>query len=184
MSNHLLSDNELVERYRYSHDNEYVGELYNRYSHLVLGLCIKYFKDVEIAKDAVMDIFEILIYELKRHHIDNFKSWLYIVAKNHCLQTIRKTSSNRNKKDLYSIFLDETMESTTDLHPNSEKEKLLTRLEEIIPELKNNQRMCIKMFYLEQKTYAEIAKELNFSLKEVKSYIQNGKRNLKNKLTS
>lgn len=177
-----LSDNELIERFRYSHDNLYVGELYGRYSHLVLGLCIKYFKDVEVAKDATMSIFELLILELKRHQIQNFKSWLYTVAKNFCLQELRKKQSTIKKEDAYKVFLQETVENDTDLHQYSDKEKLLVDLENQIPNLKYNQMVCIKMFYIEGKSYADISEELNFSLKDVKSHIQNGKRNLKIKL--
>ena len=80
-----LPDNELIERYRHSHDNKYVGHLYLKYTHLVLGLCLKYFKNEAVANDAVMDIFEVIVKELKRHKVDNFKSWLYILSKNHCL---------------------------------------------------------------------------------------------------
>lgn len=177
-----LPDNELIDRFRYSHDNQYIGELYSRYSHLVLGLCIKYFKDIEKAKDATMSIFELLIHELKRHHIENFKSWLFTVSKNYCLQELRKKSSLLQKDELYKVFLSETMETDLELHPNNEKEKLMTQMEELLPSLKNNQRICLKMFYLEGKSYADISKELNFSLKDVKSHIQNGKRNLKIKL--
>ncbi len=177
-----LSDNELVDRFRYSHDNQYIGELYMRYAHLVLGLCIKYFKDVEIAKDATMRIFELLHHELKRHHISQFKSWLFTVSKNYCLQELRKQKSLFKKEDLLQDFLKDTMENDLELHPKNEKETLLAKMEALIPTLKNNQRTCLKMFYLEGMSYADISKELNFSLKEVKSHIQNGKRNLKIKL--
>jgi len=177
-----LPDNELIDRFRYSHDNLYVGELYSRYSHLVLGLCIKYFKDIEIAKDATMSIFELLMQELKRHQIENFKSWLFTVSKNYCLQELRKTNSRYQKEDLYKVFLSETMESDLSQHPIDKKEKMITKMESLLPSLKNNQRICLKMFYLEGKSYADISQELTFSLKEVKSHIQNGKRNLKIKL--
>lgn len=177
-----LPDNELIDRFRYSHDNQYVGELYTRYSHLVLGLCIKYFKDLEIAKDATMSIFELLLHELKRHQIENFKSWLFTVSKNYCLQELRKKNTLFPKEELYKVFLSETMESDIELHPINEKEKLISRMEALLPTLKNNQSVCLKMFYLEGKSYADISKELNFSLKDVKSNIQNGKRNLKIKL--
>lgn len=177
-----LPDNELIDRFRYSHDNHYVGELYNRYAHLVLGLCIKYFKDIEKAKDATMSIFELLMNELKRHRIENFKSWLFTVSKNYCLQELRKKSTVHQKEELYKVFIAETMESDLELHPIQEKEKLISRMEELLPSLKNNQRLCLKMFYLDGKSYADISQELNFSLKEVKSHIQNGKRNLKIKL--
>jgi RNA polymerase sigma factor (sigma-70 family) len=177
-----LPDNELIERFRYSHDNQYVGELYTRYAHLVLGLCIKYFEDVDVAKDATMSIFELLLHELKRHHIDHFKSWLYTVSKNYCLQELRKKKSRNKKEDLFKDFLQDTMESELDMHPKEHKELLLLRMEKLLPTLKNNQRLCLKMFYLEGKSYADISYELNFSLKEVKSHIQNGKRNLKIKM--
>lgn len=177
-----LPDNELIDRFRYSHDNQYVGELYKRYAHLVLGLCIKYFEDVDVAKDATMSIFELLLHELKRHHIDHFKSWLYTVSKNYCLQELRKKKSRNKKEDLFKDFLQDTMENELDMHPKEEKEMLLVKMEKLIPTLKNNQRLCLKMFYLEGKTYADISNELNFSLKEVKSHIQNGKRNLKIKM--
>ena len=177
-----LPDNELIERFRYSHDNQYVGELYTRYAHLVLGLCIKYFEDVDMAKDATMSIFELLLHELKRHHIDHFKSWLYTVSKNYCLQELRKKKSRNKKEDLFKDFLQDTMESELDMHPKEQKELLLLKMERLIPTLKYNQRLCLKMFYLEGKSYADISHELNFSLKEVKSHIQNGKRNLKIKM--
>jgi len=177
-----LSDNELIERFRYSHDNEYIGELYGRYAHLVLGLCIKYFKEAELAKDATMNIFELLLQELKRHKIENFKSWLYSVTKNFCLQELRKKQNIHQKQDRYSLFVKETMEIEEDLHLHKDKEQLYMALEDEILNLNNNQRICVKMFYLEGKSYADISHELNFSLKEVKSHIQNGKRNLKNKL--
>lgn len=177
-----LPDNELIDRFRYSHDNQYVGELYTRYAHLVLGLCIKYFKDVDVAKDATMSIFELLLHELKRHHIDHFKSWLYTVSKNYCLQELRKKKSRNKKEDLFKDFLEDTMESELDTHPKEHKELLLLRMEKLLPTLKNNQRLCLKMFYLEGKSYVDISYELNFSLKEVKSHIQNGKRNLKIKM--
>ena len=177
-----LPDNELIDRFRYSHDNQHVGELYTRYAHLVLGLCIKYFKDVDVAKDATMSIFELLLHELKRHHIDHFKSWLYTVSKNYCLQELRKKKSRNKKEDLFKDFLEDTMESELDTHPKEHKELLLLRMEKLLPTLKNNQRLCLKMFYLEGKSYVDISYELNFSLKEVKSHIQNGKRNLKIKM--
>lgn len=177
-----LPDNELIERFRYSHDNQYLGELYTRYAHLVLGLCIKYFEDLDMAKDATMSIFELLLHELKRHHIDHFKSWLYTVSKNYCLQELRKKKSRNKKEDLFKDFLQDTMESELDMHPKEQKELLLLKMESLIPTLKYNQRLCLKMFYLEGKSYADISHDLNFSLKEVKSHIQNGKRNLKIKM--
>lgn len=180
--NNHLTDEQLIEKFRLSHDTIYIGELYYRYAHLVLGVGIKYFKNESDASDAVSNIFEILIKELKKHKIDNFKSWLYTVAKNHCLQELRKKQNTDKTTYPFEDFLQETMESEENLHLIEEKEALYIKLEKAMPELKYNQRICIKMFYLDKKTYADIAFETGFSLKEIKSYIQNGKRNLLLKL--
>lgn len=177
-----ITDEQLIEKFRLSHDNTYVGELYNRYAHLVLGLGLKYFKNQDDASDAVSNIFELLIKELKKHRIENFKSWLFTVSKNHCLQELRKRQTTDKKASVFEDFLQETMESDEEIHLISKKEELLIKLEKALPELKYNQKICIKMFYLERKTYADIAEETGFSLKEIKSYIQNGKRNLLIKL--
>jgi RNA polymerase sigma factor (sigma-70 family) len=177
-----LTDEQLIEKFRLSHDTIYIGELYYRYAHLILGVGIKYFKNETDASDAVSNIFEILIKELKKHKVDNFRSWLYTVAKNHCLQELRKKQNSYKQTSPFEDFLHETMESEENLHLIEEREVLYLKLEKAMPELKYNQRICIKMFYLEKKTYADIALETGFSLKEIKSYIQNGKRNLLLKL--
>jgi RNA polymerase sigma factor (sigma-70 family) len=179
-SNGYLSDEQLIERFRFSHDNLYIGELYSRYAHLILGLSLKYFKNETDALDAVSGIFEVLMKELKKHHVENFKSWLYSVSKNYCLQELRKRKSINEKSSLYEEFVRDTMEFEDFTHPNSilEKEATFRNLEKCVKDLKYNQRICIKMFYLEGYTYVDISNETGFSLKEIKSYIQNGKRNL------
>lgn len=180
-----LSDADLVERYRHSHDTKYLGHLYLRYSHLVLGLGLKYFKNEAAAQDAVMDIYEKISKELKKHNVENFKSWLYTLAKNHCLQDIRKHKVNLKKQDAFEVFLNNSVENEDELHliERQEKEVLLSKLEKALPMLKDSQYECVKAFYLESKSYQDIADQMNISLKEVKSNIQNGKRNLKIKMT-
>lgn len=180
-----LSDTELIERFRHSHDAKYLGHLYLRYTHLVLGLCFKYFKNEAEAQDAVMDIYEKLSKELKKHNVDHFKSWLYMLSKNHCLQVLRKDKQNYKKQDAFEVFLSNSMETDVEMHliERKEKESLLLKLEKTLPLLKDSQYDCVKAFYLDSKSYQDIADELNISLKEVKSNIQNGKRNLKIKMT-
>lgn len=179
-----LPDNELIELFRHSHDNKYIGHLYLKYSHLVLGLCIKYYKDVDKANDALMNIFELLIKELKKHKVENFKSWLYSVSKNYCLQDLRKNKTKLKKSEAFEIFFKESMEIDDEKHQllKEEKENLLTKMEKELPLLNYEQQKCLKMFYLESNTYAEISVETGYTLNEVKSYIQNGKRNLKTRM--
>jgi RNA polymerase sigma factor (sigma-70 family) len=178
-SDQQVSDEQLIERFRLSHDNVYIGELYSRYAHLILGLAIKYFKNETDATDAVSAIFELLLKELKKYQVENFKSWLYTVSKNYCLQELRKRKSSKEKSLLYEDFVQETMENGQAEHlSKAEKEKVFEQLEKSVNLLKYNQRLCIKMFYLEGLTYADISAQTGFSLKEIKSYIQNGKRNL------
>lgn len=178
------SDNELITEYKSTKNNVLVGILYKRYSHLVLGLCFKYLKDEDDAKDAVMQIFEKLINDLLKHNIDFFKSWLYTFSKNHCLMIIRNRQSKLKKEIDLQIHADSFMETEQLNHLTvaSEKEKQFTQLENAIIELSTDQKRCIELFYLQEKSYAEIVDITGFTMNEVKSFIQNGKRNLKIKL--
>lgn len=178
------SDAELIDEYKRSRDNLFVGILYKRYAHLVLGLCIKYLKDRDESQDAVMQIFEKLLADLLKHKVDFFKSWLYTFSKNHCLMQLRQRQA-RLKKDIElhenaSLF----MENDGGLHHNDagSREAQYQVLEGAISELNQEQKVCIEWFYLKDKSYVEIAEITGYSLNEVKSYIQNGKRNLKLKI--
>ena len=178
------SDNELITEYKNTQNNLFVGILYKRYAHLVLGLSLKYLKDEDEAKDAVMQIFEKLMKDLLRHNVEYFKSWLYTFSKNHCLMIIRTKQSKLKKEIELQIHADSFMETETVLHLNNEKDKeqQFTLLEKAISELNEDQRRCIDLFYLKDKSYNEIVDITGYSLNEVKSFIQNGKRNLKIKL--
>jgi RNA polymerase sigma-70 factor (ECF subfamily) len=174
-----FSDAELVERYRSTPDPEVLGDLYQRYMVLVYGVCMKYLKSREDSQDAVMQIYETLVREIPRFEIRHFKSWLYGVTRNHCLMKLRKDSSGRLKQDKISSEM--FMESTSTIHPIEEKEdeELQERLKACMEQLKEEQRRCVELFYYHQHCYREIAAELMLDENKVKSFIQNGKRNLK-----
>src|SRR5688572_15955898 len=72
--------------------------LLQRYTLLLLGVCMKYLKDEEEAKDAVQQIFLKVITELPKYMVDYFKSWLYMVARNHCLMKIRDDHGRNHQK--------------------------------------------------------------------------------------
>ena len=181
-----LSDEDLVHRYRNSHETTYIGELYQRYTHLVFGVCMKYLKNHAEAEDATMQIFEKLIAELKKHHITTFKPWLHTVVKNHCMMTFRKNSvgMKRNTKLKYELNNFVETEPVDHLQEEQDREFVLLHLKEGMEELKEEQRECVELFYLKKFSYHEIANVTGFDLNEVKSNIQNGKRNLKNYITA
>ena len=181
----FLSDEELVHRYRNSHDPAYVGELYVRYTHLVYGVCLKYFQNDADAQDAVMQIFEKLIKELKKHHVETFKPWLHTVVKNHCMMQFRKDAVENKRETELKKTVKEAVENTDTDHLDKEDEKELMEiyLSSGMDTLKEEQRKCIELFYLKEKSYQQIVEETGYSMNEVKSYIQNGKRNLKNFIT-
>lgn len=183
MTNDLknLSDDALVAIYRSSQSRDALGVLFNRYAHLVYGVCMKYFRDPDTAQEHVSQVFEKLITELPKHQIEFFRAWLYRVAQNQCLMTLR---SNKHKYKSTEEFLDDTVEYENGLHPKLEKEQELNKLEAAIQTLNHEQRICIELFYLQKKCYTDIVKETGFTFMQVKSHIQNGKRNLKIKLTS
>jgi len=175
------SDAALIEQFKSSGDLEYLGQLYERYMHLVYGTCLKYFKDRDLSQDATMQIFEKLIVEIPKREIESFKPWLYVITKNHCLMQLRSEKARHAGKEKMMgnemIF----MESGHEMNLNNESvlDRDLETLKKCIDQLKDEQKECIKLFYLEEKCYQEIAESTSYKLKKVKSYIQNGKRNLK-----
>ena len=169
---HQLSDEDLVLHFQDGGATEIIGEIYKRYGHLVMGTCMKYLKNANDAEDMTMSIFERLPEKLKDHTIERFKSWLYMVTKNECLMLLRK-------KGRVTTEITKELEAQEDLHLVEEKEIQYTLLEAAIQELKEEQRSCIELFYLEKRSYQEITSMLKLDVKKVKSAIQNGKRNLK-----
>ncbi len=182
----VLSDLELVNEYKKTSDNTSVGVLFERYTHLVFGVCMKYLKDEEESHDAVMQIFEKLLADLKKHEIAQFKGWLHSVARNHCLMYLRSRQSTHKKEVEMHKDIKGVMENEHELHLNNsnQKEEQLTKLEDGIKQLTEEQKICIELFYLQNKCYQEVADTTGFSLNQVKSFIQNGKRNLKLFLTT
>lgn len=172
-----LSDEELVHRYASRGEELAFAALFQRYSHLVYGVCLKYLKAVEPAKDATQQIFIKLLDDLKRHSIEYFKAWLYQVAKNHCLMQLRKNDPVIDKE-----LQEEIVEFEDEWHQKVKEEKFLNQLEAAVQDLNRKQRVCIRHFYLDGMSYAEVARQTTYDIKEVKSAIQNGKRNLKIKL--
>jgi RNA polymerase sigma factor (sigma-70 family) len=173
-------DEELLSLYRDSGEIRYLGELYERYVHLIFGVCMKYLKEEEASKDMSMLVFEKLTVAAKTQDIRNFKSWLHVLTKNECLMLLRSRPYKVQKASV-EIKDDTNVDSALSLH-HTEEEALETKLQELearIEELPPEQQTCIRLFYLEQKCYKEIAGLTGWELKQVKSYIQNGKRNLK-----
>ena len=143
---------------------------------------MKYLRDEDESQDVQMHVFEKLLKDLGRHSIDQFKGWLYTVAKNECLMYLRsKKSQKAREMELRKDSIQDVMESGQLLHPDgvTETERQLQTMETTLQELNENQRRCLELFYLEKKCYQEITEVTGYNLNEVKSYIQNGKRNLK-----
>lgn len=177
-----LSDDELLNRFRSPGDMPVIEELFNRYAHLLYGVCIKYLKDTEEAKDAVMEIFGILIEKIPVTSINYFKGWVYTVTKNHCLMKLRKDGSERKHHDeLVQNLNEEFMESDTFMNLYNEDTTVFQaeNLNTMLNKLNREQEKCLRMMYLENRSYKEITRITGYSLNQVKSYIQNGKRNLK-----
>ena len=179
-----LSDLELIAKYKATEDNTFVGTLYERYSLQIYAICRKYMGDDEEARDTAMQVFEYLLKELLKYEIQNFKSWLARATKNFCLMKLRKYKRQNAKAEEFKNSQNVLMESADFLHHNGEQDRELEAkaLQEALGQLKDHQRTCVEMFYIQDVSYEEIAEETGFTLKQVKSYIQNGKRNLKIRL--
>lgn len=177
ISNDDVNDKELVAAYKASGDAVHVSTLYQRYMDLVFGVCLKYLKDAEKSKDAVMEIYEELCRKLKQHEVEHFRGWLHVLARNYCLMQLR---SPRNMK--VTEFNPDFMQSNQESHLENgvlEKEENFKKLEGCIEALPADQKQSIELFFLEKKCYNEIAEITGHEWSKVRSYIQNGKRNLK-----
>ncbi len=172
-----ITDPELLEKFYADHNNEWLGILLQRYTLLLLGVSMKYLKNEEEAKDSVQQIFLKVIQELHKYKVEYFKSWLYMVAKNHCLMKLRE----RSGKAMVEINERLTIkpEEETNLQALIDNDHTLELLEASLKELNLEQQQCVTLFYLEKKSYQEVSDETGYNLLQVKSYIQNGKRNLK-----
>ena len=174
--NHI-TDQELLEKFHADHNNEWLGILLERYTLLLLGVCMKYLKNEDDAKDSVQQIYLKVIQELHKYKVEYFKSWVYMVAKNHCLMILR------DKHGKIPAEINEKMMAApgeeTDRQALLLNDQALEMMDEALKELNPEQKQCVTLFYLEKKSYQEINEMTGFSMLQVKSYIQNGKRNLK-----
>jgi len=170
-----LSDQELITLYRTSGNLKFLSALYDRYIELVYGLCLKYLKDANLAQDKAMEIFEVLAVKMKKHEVEYFKSWLYTLSKNHCIEYLRKNNRTlRQEKHAQFMYSEQVF------HPdNVGKEDQLIQMEKCIKRLPIEQRQCVRLFYLQNKSYNEIEDETSLDWNRIRSHIQNGRRNLK-----
>lgn len=170
-----LSDEVLLQRYRATEDLAVLGELYQAHAEMVYYVCLRYLQDAELSKDAVMQIFEELIVKVNKQEIGKFGSWLYVLSRNFCLMQLR------SGKKMQHVSFDDVVEFPEQAHQeeNGDKERDFTALELCMEKLPERQKESINLFFLNEKCYKEIVDSTGYSLNEVKSYIQNGKRNLK-----
>lgn len=174
------NDEALAKHYFRSGDKRYVGDLFEKHVKTVYGVCLFYFRDKDVAKDMVMQVFEKLITELRKTEVRNFKAWLSFVVRNHCINELRKNKGKYRLPETYLEFelKDATLEEEERIASVND-DLILGFMNEALPTLKQNQRICIELFYLKGLSYLLVSEKTGFSVNEVKSYIQNGKRNLK-----
>ena len=174
------SDAALLDLYKKDKDTKWIGYLFERYTLLVFGVCMKYLKQVNDAKDATQQVFEKAFVEVNKYEVTYFKSWIYSIARNHCLMQLRG-------KGLQTVFMEtlpeelgenfntqELLDAKENLH-----EQQIENLGDAIAHLNQEQQLCIDLFYLQKLSYKEIEEKTGYSFQQVKSHIQNGKRNLR-----
>ncbi len=174
------SDEELLKHYKQSGNKDLFADLFKKHVSVVYGTCLFYLQDKDEAQDATMQLFEKLMLDLNNREIDNFKGWLSFVVRNHCISIIRKNKSqNKHIKSFYEFEYEDANYETEEKVNAVSDDVMLENMKLCLPKLKENQRVCVELFYLNNKSYQDIAIQTGFTLNEIKSYIQNGKRNLK-----
>ena len=171
-----ITDQELLERFYADRDNQWLGILLERYTLLLLGVCMKYLKNEEQAKDCVQQIFLKAITELQKYRVEYFKSWIYMVAKNYCLMQLRDKPGKNTVEVKENIPAEVNEPDKENLLMN---ERTYQYMDEALKELNADQQLCVTLFYMEKKSYQQIAEQTGYSMMQVKSHIQNGKRNMK-----
>ena len=169
-------DDDLVNQYKSTGNLAILADLYQRYMELVYGVCLKYLKDEENAKDAVLSIYEELVIKLRKYEVAHFKAWLYQLAKNHCLMSLR--AEKKFSKTTIDVSLMQN-EDTVHLNGVMEKEEHLNQMHYCLNQLVPEQKATVELFYLQGKCYNEIAELTGLEWNKVRSFIQNGRRNLK-----
>jgi RNA polymerase sigma-70 factor (ECF subfamily) len=172
-----ISDEQLLNNFYNDHNNQWLGILFERYTLLLYGVSMKYLKDEDEAKDAVQQVFLKAITELHKYPVQYFKSWLYMVTKNHCLMKLRQKLGTVSPESAEQQIAD--ISDPLEKHQHLEKDKKLELMTDSLDELSAEQKQCVTLFYLEKRSYQQISEETGYSVMQVKSYIQNGKRNMK-----
>lgn len=178
LKKHIKTDEELLSLYYKEGNNDWLGNLLERYMLLMLGVCLKYLKNMEDAKDAVQQVCTSVIINLRKHNVQNFKAWILTVTRNYCLMEYRKNVVKRNAELTDKLYIEDASTNKTD-EEEWLKEVTLEKITESLLELNEEQRICMKFFYLQQKSYKDIMALTGFDFNQVKTHIQNGKRNLK-----
>lgn len=173
-----LTDQELLQRFKADNNSDWIGVLFDRYALLLLGMCMKYLKNEEDARDAVQQIFLKMLSDINKHEIQYFRAWIYQVTKNYCLMQLRQKHM-KYKEEISDKHMSGLAAEEEDKRVYQEKDILLENMEQAMNLLSPEQKVCVQLFYLQKKSYQEIADQTGYSLLQVKSYIQNGKRNLK-----
>lgn len=174
-----LNDQELLRLYRQTNNNQYLGILLQRYTLLLLGVCMKYLKDEEESKDAVQQVFIKALNECGKYEITYFKSWVYTVARNHCLMQLRKSNRTIPESEVPGGLMAEEPDAIEEKELRHKKEQLLALVEQGLLQLQEPQKQCVTLFFLEKMSYQQIADHTGQTLMQVKSAIQNGKRNIR-----
>lgn len=175
-----ISDSSVLQAFLDTGDMKHIGHLYKKYHLMVYGVCLKYLKEPDTAMDASMEIFESMHLLIKKHEITHYKAWLHRVAANHCLMQLRKAKLPVEYHDDWALE-DDKYDAYDDTSDTAvlDKEASLVKMEDCMQQLKEHQRICIQLFYMQEKSYQEIMAETQLGFKEVKSFLQNGKLNLK-----
>ncbi|MEL6655687.1 MAG: sigma-70 family RNA polymerase sigma factor [Bacteroidota bacterium] len=177
------SDEELVRQFQQSGDRFLLGLLLRRYSQSILGTCHYYLRQPQDAEDAAMEVCELIVRQLQKpKEIKRFKDWVFIIARNYCF---RKLKDNKRLTELSTEWEKDFLNSDVQYELGDtlyvQEEALYARVDAEIQQLNEQQRLCLTAFYWQGEKYKDIAARYGMTTDEVRSAIQNGRRNLRNR---
>ncbi len=180
-SSYQLSDEDIILQYKSTLDNHYVGVLYERYAHIIFGICLKYLKNRHDAEDVMVEIYEKLEITLIQKEVGKFRNWLFVMVKNYCVSKLRSLQTETKRRQSYKDYVKHLTLQENDFTEIDENCTILEegQLAALVATLPHKQKICVASFYFENKSYKDIAEYLGESVGKIRSYIQNGRRNLK-----
>lgn len=178
-----LPDNELMARARRLKDEEAAGILLERYSHLLAAVSLPSLNSYDNTPEEFFpSLLQRLFYSLQTQTIPKIGEWMQFFIKSHSNRTAKNTFYFPSSASSEITRLEYKVEkANSDL---LQKQQLTSTMNTAFYQLETDIRELLEDFYLQQKTFAEIAAERGYTIEEVRKQLKRCKQELASQVLS